>query len=435
MKTRPLALALAVTILCSCASGQWVATSCSAEGSAPSVSMIGPHLYAGTVSNSWDGVLLRSNDEGIHWDTLATWPAGLKTAWYKRWEILCLIDSVLVAEVLGSGLGDRNVHHLVRSVDGGYTWVDTVETERVSGLFSIDSRVFAITYGPVIRSSSNYGQTWDAGSHPGLPNDYVSGVLVMDSLLFFSTLNNGVFRSSNQGTSWVPASSGLSGGPCGSLARIGDTLYCQVDSGVAPYLHTTAKVFRSANGGTSWTDASNGLSGTTGYSSLWSHLGFLFCETSSGLFRSTNLGASWELWGQGLPPATQNSMPTVYSMAFSETSVFAAVDGGVWKRALNDISTSTQSAGQLPDAFMLCQNYPNPFNPSTTIRYGLRSRGHVTLTVFNTLGQQVSVLQNGEQEAGYHEVQFNAQNLPSGVYFYRWQAGFFTETKRLLLLR
>jgi flagellar hook assembly protein FlgD len=59
----------------------------------------------------------------------------------------------------------------------------------------------------------------------------------------------------------------------------------------------------------------------------------------------------------------------------------------------------------------------------------------VTLTVFNTLGQQVSVLKNGDQEAGYHEVRFDGANLPSGVYFYRMQAGSFTETKKLLLVR
>jgi hypothetical protein len=88
----------------------------------------------------------------------------------------------------------------------------------------------------------------------------------------------------------------------------------------------------------------------------------------------------------------------------------------------------------VPVAYALAQNYPNPFNPSTTIRYSLPNRSHVTLTVFNTLGQQVSTLVQTEQDAGYREVQFNAQNLPSGVYFYRLQAGSFTETKKLLLV-
>jgi hypothetical protein len=75
----------------------------------------------------------------------------------------------------------------------------------------------------------------------------------------------------------------------------------------------------------------------------------------------------------------------------------------------------------LPESFRLYQNYPNPFNPSTTIRYGLPGRSHVTLAVFNTLGQRVAVLQEGEQEAGYHESVFDASGLASGVYLYRLQ--------------
>lgn len=88
-----------------------------------------------------------------------------------------------------------------------------------------------------------------------------------------------------------------------------------------------------------------------------------------------------------------------------------------------------------PRAVALEQNYPNPFNPSTSIRYGLPNRSHVTVNVFNILGKQVAILQNGEQDAGYHEVRFDGSNLPSGVYFYRLHAGSYRETKKLLLVR
>ena len=89
----------------------------------------------------------------------------------------------------------------------------------------------------------------------------------------------------------------------------------------------------------------------------------------------------------------------------------------------------------VPVSFTLGQNYPNPFNPSTTIRYSLPSRSLVTLTVFNTLGQQVATLVQGEQEAGYHEVQFDGSGLASGVYVYRLQAGDFVQSLKLTLLR
>jgi hypothetical protein len=89
----------------------------------------------------------------------------------------------------------------------------------------------------------------------------------------------------------------------------------------------------------------------------------------------------------------------------------------------------------LPSGFTLRQNYPNPFNPSTTIRYGLPHRSQVSLVVYNTLGQFVSELVRGEQEAGYHEAKFNAWGLSSGVYFCRLQAGDFVQIRKLLLLR
>jgi len=93
------------------------------------------------------------------------------------------------------------------------------------------------------------------------------------------------------------------------------------------------------------------------------------------------------------------------------------------------------SSTEAPKTFSLEQNYPNPFNPSTTICYALAHKTVVQLTVYNTLGQLVALLQNGEQEAGYHEVRFDGSGLSSGVYLYRMQAGSYVETKKLLLVR
>lgn len=89
----------------------------------------------------------------------------------------------------------------------------------------------------------------------------------------------------------------------------------------------------------------------------------------------------------------------------------------------------------LPAAFALNQNYPNPFNPTTIINYQLPSANHVTLKVYDMLGQEVATLANGVQEAGYKTVEFNAANLPSGIYTYRLNAGTFVEVKKMLVLK
>ena len=88
-----------------------------------------------------------------------------------------------------------------------------------------------------------------------------------------------------------------------------------------------------------------------------------------------------------------------------------------------------------PAQYALGQNYPNPFNPGTTIRYSLPHKSQVFLAVYNTLGQHVVTLVQDQAEAGSYEVKFDGSALASGVYFYRIQAGSFTQTKRLLLLR
>jgi hypothetical protein len=90
---------------------------------------------------------------------------------------------------------------------------------------------------------------------------------------------------------------------------------------------------------------------------------------------------------------------------------------------------------QIPGSYQLYQNYPNPFNPATKIKFDLPKEGFVTLKVYDILGREVAVLVNQQLQAGSKEYEFNAINLPSGVYFYKLKAGDFTATKKLVLVK
>jgi hypothetical protein len=110
----------------------------------------------------------------------------------------------------------------------------------------------------------------------------------------------------------------------------------------------------------------------------------------------------------------------------------------IWANVLdwnNPVGISEKDMTQIPKACQLNQNYPNPFNPSTTIKYALSKPEHVTLTVFNTLGQTIETLVHKPMPTGHHRVEFNDQNLPSGLYFYRLEAGEHVQTRKMLLVK
>jgi hypothetical protein len=92
-----------------------------------------------------------------------------------------------------------------------------------------------------------------------------------------------------------------------------------------------------------------------------------------------------------------------------------------------------------PNGFVLKQNYPNPFNPSTSIQYAINGQQFVTLKVYDALGTEVATLVNEEKAAGVYQIEFNPassiQHRVSSIYFYRLQAGNYSETKKMILMK
>lgn len=157
---------------------------------------------------------------------------------------------------------------------------------------------------------------------------------------------------------------------------------------------------------------------------------------------STDNGSNWLVVAESRPAGTgihnwiiPNTPSTDCLVRISDVSHPSAndisdstftIDGGVSVENLNS---------GIPEEHALFQNYPNPFNPLTNIEFAIPSSNHVTIDVFNQLGEQVATILNSNLSAGYYKIEFDANNHPSGLYFYRILSGNFVETKKMVLVK
>lgn len=152
--------------------------------------------------------------------------------------------------------------------------------------------------------------------------------------------------------------------------------------------------------------------------------------------RKINEG-NWEVVGEVLGHGNSNTV-TDYTYTDNKTS-----KKGKYNYRLKQIDNDgtfkyTQvvnvTVGNL-DSYELAQNYPNPFNPSTNINFTMPKAGNVKIVLFNALGQEVATLFNGNKDAGFHTVQFNANGLPSGIYFYQMTSEGFNQVRKMILAK
>ena len=132
----------------------------------------------------------------------------------------------------------------------------------------------------------------------------------------------------------------------------------------------------------------------------------------------------------------ENALVTVDTLTGRGSLIARFGVEGLRAIALNSSSSTTEASKSSGPGltFRLDQNYPNPFNPSTTISYSLQKTSYVSLRIFNALGQEVTCLVKEQKGAGSYQVQWNA-NVSSGIYLYRFQAGEYVETKKMIVLR
>jgi photosystem II stability/assembly factor-like uncharacterized protein len=266
------------------------------------------------------------------------------------------------------------------------------------------------------------GNSWSSADLSSLgTNAYygMSSLSIVGQLTAYAFYDNDgyqLLRTTDAGRSWIPRGSGKFSRRVGANF-VNQTTGTLIDNGT--------RIFRSEDGGLTWHEQTN--PGSIDLTSVcFGTSGFGVAVGANGAIISTqDGGAHWQV----------ESSPTSANL----TKVFVSPDGNVVaignsgaiiRRHFN-VDPWLAPNGTIP---LLAQNFPNPFNATTTIRYELPRASTVSLKIFNVLGQLVETLVNESKGSGSFRVQWNA-SVPSGVYFCRMQAGTFTGTKKLLLLK
>jgi hypothetical protein len=128
-----------------------------------------------------------------------------------------------------------------------------------------------------------------------------------------------------------------------------------------------------------------------------------------------------------------NGVVTLYCTVTDDSS--ASVQDSFMVKVIADPTGIEDLVNLIPDKYFLNQNYPNPFNPVTKIKYGLPKSGKVKIEIYNIIGQKVLTILDEYKDAGYHATDFNAGNLPSGVYFYQIRTKEFNNVKKMVLVK
>ena len=316
------------------------------------------------------------------------------------------------------------------STNTGQTWYQpsTLSTGSMRAMARTSSYLFAGTWGGGVFRSSDNGESWEK---KGLDRKGITALLAVGTTLFAGEPDapSKVYSSTDNGNTWNVSSLSYPADQIRSMYYDGSTLFA-CDAGL----------YASTDMGKTWTLRYGVTFDSTGYPvkvmlfrSVVKYNQILVASVDfESMYISTDNGFHWMPFNDGIIKDW-----TFVDVAVYGTNIWGLRDftGTAYRRPVADLITGVNIMRSPVSEFTLMQNYPNPFNPSTMIRYALPHRSHVTLAVYNTLGQQVAQLVNSDIEPGYHEIQFNATKLASGLYFYRIQAGSYVETKRLMLLR
>jgi photosystem II stability/assembly factor-like uncharacterized protein len=373
-----------------------------------------------------NGVVLKTTNTGSNWINVS---AGIPNT--NSLHSISATDANLAFVVGNTG----SSAYLFRTSNGGVNWSQVLTgTGFYNSVWMVNSTTGFMAGDPVLNrwslwKTSNGGVNWDSNgiycSSTSAEAGWNNALYIVFPRIWIGTNNTLIRYSSNWGASWtaLPTTGEASSSSICFNWMTGQTGLI----GGSTMLQTT-------NFGSNWTNVpilgSGYVSGITFtnlpvdifISPAW------YIRTSSNIYSSMN-GISWNIEYT----ATAGNYNAI-SQARPGRGIWAVrSNGGISFHTIiadiNKIGTS------VPNKYELFQNYPNPFNPATTIKFQVPNTGFVSLKVFDALGKEIQTLTDQNISAGFYETKFNAENLSSGIYFYKLVTEKFTDVKKMVVVK
>lgn len=310
---------------------------------------------------------------------------------------------------------------VLKTTNGGQTW--SVNNPHPTTTFNclsftdIDNGWIGGFAGNVFRTT-NGGQNWQPQSEV---NFTIAGIKFTDVLNGTAVGAGGkVFKTTNGGFNWNTVNSN-------TMLDLNAVDFITTDTGVCVGLNGLVLV--SEFGGFVWTQKTTGISDAlNGVSFCGNSKNICAVGNNGRIIRTTNGG---ETWIQQFA-STSNAL---YAVDFvnSFTGYASGLAGTILKTGTGGGINVKKISTNIPDKFKLEQNYPNPFNPNTIIKFALNKFANISLTVFDIAGREIKRIIAENLGPGEYEINFNAKNLSSGIYFYNLTAGNYSETKRMII--
>jgi len=452
------------------------------NGGANWVSQIVPGLYTyggiqflntltGWISGSYGdylnstGILLKSSDGGSSWSTAYNSSRGL-------WDV------VFINSNTGFVCGDMK--YFAKTTNGGLNWsqknLGTTISEFFQMAFPDNNTGYIVGSHNEIFKTTNGGENWFQQNVSVAT--WFRDVCFLNVSTGFAVGSNGVIlKTTNGGDSWVRKTVSVTSylfsvqfieAGTGWIAGWDNTLLRSTDYGETwssvdglPGNNQLANI-NFVNASTGWLTGYNGVIFKTTNGGVPLSAPQLIYPTNNLTIHTTKPGLTFTsvpgALSYFLQISTNSNFTTLTDFTYLTTNQYTVPAGKLtggntyyWRvKSIAGIVESQWSAiwsfyvhpdaiintgTEIPKEYTLEQNYPNPFNPSTKITYSIPRASDVKITVFNLLGQEIKTLVNETKEAGIHEINFNAQNLNSGVYLYKIEAGSYIQTRKMTLIK